>query len=93
MGENYTEQTLRKYRAKMEEIYLNYYKKLDVLINFTGETKDVFENIHKNLTSKGIIWHKPEGFQGYADVHQIVVKSFLEIEPTTDLKEKLLNII
>ena len=92
MGENYKELTLRKYRAKMEEIELNYYKKLDVLVNYTGEKIDVFENIHKSLVLRGILWHKPEGFEGYADVHQLVVKSFIEIEPTTELKEELLKI-
>ncbi len=89
MGQDYTERTIKKYRAKIEEIVLNYYKALNVLITYTGEPKTSFKSIHNNLISRGILWLQQIRIPGYLDVHKTIVNSFLKIEPTLELKEKL----
>ncbi len=89
MGTNYSAQTLRKYEAKMKDIHLNYKKKVRVLVNFTGESREVFNNIYEVLTKRGIIWLEKQGFSGYQDVHQIVVKSFIDVEPVLEIKKRL----
>ncbi|MEJ2250330.1 MAG: hypothetical protein P8Y97_11845 [Candidatus Lokiarchaeota archaeon] len=58
-------------------------------MEITGHSKKEVEDTCYKLYSKGIIWTERQGFKGYFDVHQIILKSFLEVEPSRKLKEYL----